>query len=52
MIAGELGIRYYIVADMLRHAPLLKKGRAAGHRRYGPGGKARGKWIAACAGRK
>merc|ERR1719343_1756154 len=41
-------IRYFILPDMLRHAPLFKKkGRGAGRGVYGPGGKARGKGLAA-----
>mmetsp|Transcript_2428 Transcript_2428/g.2988 ORF Transcript_2428/g.2988 Transcript_2428/m.2988 type:complete len:122 (-) Transcript_2428:192-557(-) len=41
-------IRYFILPDMLRHAPMFKKkGRGAGRGVYGPGGKARGKGLAA-----
>merc|ERR1712093_157493 len=40
-------IRYFILPDMLRHAPMFKKkGRGAGRGVYGPGGKARGKGLA------
>merc|ERR1719230_430564 len=45
-------IRYFILPDMLRHAPMFKKkGRGAGRGVYGPGGKARGKGLAARADR-
>eukprot|EP00435_Cladocopium_sp_Y103_P025395 s1952_g6.t1 len=40
-------IRYFILPDMLRHAPMFKKkGRGAGRGVYGPGGKGRGKGLA------
>ena len=40
-------IRYFILPDMLRHAPMFKKkGRGAGRGVYGPG-KGRGKGLAA-----
>eukprot|EP00811_Abedinium_folium_P015913 NODE_24864_length_608_cov_1.829522.p1 GENE.NODE_24864_length_608_cov_1.829522~~NODE_24864_length_608_cov_1.829522.p1 ORF type:complete len:123 (+),score=26.85 NODE_24864_length_608_cov_1.829522:81-449(+) len=39
-------IRYLILPDMLRHAPMFKKkGRGGGRGIYGPGGKARGKGL-------